>query len=119
MVVTVFDQERIADYQRMVNKLRAAGIRAELYLGSGRMGPQLKYADKRRSPCVVIQGADEKSKGEVQIKDLILGAELAGMSKDRDEYRQKQAKAQFAVSEEKLVDAVREVLQRHGVTWEV
>ncbi len=40
------------------------------------------------------------------------------MSKDRDEYRQKQAKAQFAVPEEKLVDAVREVLQRHGVTWE-
>ena len=103
----------------MVKTLRDADVRAELYLGSGRMGPQLKYADKRRSPCVVIQGADEKSKGEVQIKDLILGAELAGMSKDRDEYRQKQAKAQFAVPEEKLVDAVREVLARHGVAWEV
>src|SRR6266566_4720561 len=115
VVVTVFDQERIADYQHMVKTLRDADVRAELYLGSGRMGPQLKYADKRRSPCVVIQGADEKSKGEVQIKDLILGAELAGMSKDRDEYRQKQAKAQFAVPEEKLVDAVREVLARHGV----
>src|SRR5262249_1020959 len=46
VVVTVFDKERIADYQRMVVALRDAGIRAELYLGTGRMGPQLKYADR-------------------------------------------------------------------------
>src|SRR5213079_1158831 len=55
VVVTIFDKDRIADYQRMVAALRNAGIRAELYLGSGRMGPQLKYADRRGSPCVVIQ----------------------------------------------------------------
>src|SRR5207237_4370916 len=54
VVVTVFDKTRIADYQRMVQTLRNANIRAELYLGSGKMGPQLKYADKRGSPCVVI-----------------------------------------------------------------
>ena len=77
VVVTVFDKARVADYQAMVAKLRRAGIRAELYLGSGKMGPQLKYADKRNSPCVVIQGGDEKQKGEVQIKDLIQGAKAA------------------------------------------
>jgi histidyl-tRNA synthetase len=77
----------------------------------------MKYADKRGSPCVVIQGGNEKAKGEVQIKDLILGAEIAGMSKDRDDYLKKQAVAQFAVSEDKLVDAVREVLARHAVSW--
>jgi histidyl-tRNA synthetase len=60
--------------------------RAELYLGSGKFGPQMKYADRRGSPCVVIQGTDEKQKGEVQIKDLIVGAELAGLSKERDDY---------------------------------
>ena len=87
VVVTVFDQDRIGDYQQMVQALRAANIRAELYLGPGKFGAQMKYADKRGSPCVVIQGGDEKAKGEVQIKDLTLGAELAGLSKDRDEYR--------------------------------
>src|SRR5215467_11855 len=56
VVVTVFDKERIPDYQNMVTTLRNSGIRAELYLGSGKMGPQLKYADKRGAPCVVIQG---------------------------------------------------------------
>jgi histidyl-tRNA synthetase len=114
VVVTVFDKERIADYQRMVNTLRAAGIRAELYLGSGKMGPQLKYADKRGSPCVVIQGAQEKDRGEVQIKDLIEGTKAAAAIASNQEWRESRP-AQFAVSEEKLVDAVREVLQRHGV----
>ena len=118
VVVTVFDKDRLTDYQRMAATLRAAGIRAELYLGSGRFGPQMKYADRRKSPCVVIQGTDERDKGEVQIKDLIIGAELAGLSKERDDYLKKQADAQFAVAEDQLVDAVRKVLARHGVTWE-
>jgi histidyl-tRNA synthetase len=118
VIVTVFDKDRLADYQRMASLLRQAGIRAELYLGSGKFGPQMKYADRRRSACVVIQGTDEKQKGEVQIKDLIVGAELAGLSKERDDYLKKQAEAQFAVPEEQLVDAVAKVLARHGVTWE-
>jgi len=92
-------------------------IRAELYLGDGKFGAQMKYADKRGSPCVVIQGGNEKAKGEVQIKDLILGAEIGGMSKDREDYLKKQTAAQFAVAEDKLVDAVREVLARHDVNW--
>jgi histidyl-tRNA synthetase len=120
VVVTVFDRDRYADYQRMAATLREAGIRAELYLGNpkGGFGNQFKYADKRGSPCVVIQGGDEKAKGELQIKDLILGAELAGMSKDRDDYRKKQSEAQFAVKEGELVEAVRKVLARHAVKWD-
>jgi histidyl-tRNA synthetase len=119
VVVTVFDRDRIADYQKMVAALRNADIRAELYLGNPKnFGNQLKYADKRGSPCVVIQGGDEKAKGEVQIKDLTLGAELAGMAKDRDEYKHKQAEAQFAVKESELVAGVRRVLDRHKVTWD-
>jgi histidyl-tRNA synthetase len=119
VIVTVMEKDDIADYQRMVSRLRNAEyapgkkIRAELYLGSGKFGAQMKYADRRRSPCVVIRGSDEKAKGEVQIKDLIVGAELAGLSKERDDYLKKQAEAQFAVPEEKLVEAVREVLARH------
>ena len=114
VVVTVFDQDRVADYHRMVARLRGAGIRAELYLGSGKFGPQMKYADKRNAPCVVIQGSDEKQRGEVQIKDLILGAELAKLEKGRDEHLKKQAEAQFAVAEDRLVEAVRKVLERHA-----
>jgi histidyl-tRNA synthetase len=116
VVVTVFDQQRLPDYQNMVAQLRNAGIRAELYLGSGKMGAQLKYADRRGSPCVVIQGGDEKARGEVQIKDLAEGAKAAAAIASNEEWRERRP-AQFAVAEDKLVEAVREVLARHGVTW--
>jgi histidyl-tRNA synthetase len=114
VVVTVFDKDRLADYQQMVAKLRAANIAAELYLGNPRnLGNQLKYADKRNSPCVVIQGSDEKAKGEVTIKDLVVGAELAKSEKGREQHLQKQAEAQSSVPEDQLVDAVRKILASH------
>jgi histidyl-tRNA synthetase len=112
VVVLVLDRDRIADYQRMVQALRAANFRAELYLGEGGLKAQMKYADKRGSPCVVIQGGDEKGRGEVQIKDLILGATLASIE-NRDEYLKKQAEAQFPAKESELVEKVRQVLDRH------
>jgi histidyl-tRNA synthetase len=117
VVVTVFDRDRVADYQKMVAALRADKIRAELYLGNPKnMGNQLKYADRRNAPCVIIQGSDEKAKGKVQVKDLILGAGLTDTS-DRDEYLKKQAEAQTEVDESELVAAVRKILARHAVTW--
>ena len=117
VVVTVFDKDRLADYQNMVATLRAANIRAELYLGNPRnLGNQLKYADKRNAPCVVIQGSDEKAKGEVTIKDLIIGAELAKLEKGREEHLQKQAEAQRSVPETDLVATVRNILARHGIS---
>ena len=112
VIVTVFDKDRIADYQRMVTALRDAGIRAELYLGTGKMGPQLKYADKRNAPCVIIQGGDEKARGEVQIKDLIEGAKAAAAIASNQEWRETRP-AQFAVPEDQLVAEVRKVLARH------
>ncbi len=118
VVGTVFGGE-IAGYQKMVATLRKAGIRAELYLGNPKhsLGQQMKYADKRNSPCAIIQGSDEKQQGIVQIKDLILGAELASLEKDRDEYLKKQAEAQFSCKEDELVAKVQELLQRRGVVW--
>jgi histidyl-tRNA synthetase len=117
VVVTVFDRDRVTDYQKMVAQLRSADIRAELYLGNPKnMGNQLKYADKRNSPCVIIQGSDEKANGRIQIKDLILGAGLTEI-KDREEYLKKQTEAQYEVDESRLVEAVREVLARHDVKW--
>jgi histidyl-tRNA synthetase len=121
VVVTVFDRDRIADYQKMVAALRAAKIRAELYLGNPKnMGNQLKYADRRNSPCVIIQGSDEKDDPagpQILLKDLILGAELAKLEKDRDEYLQKQGEAQTKVPQAALVDEVRKILDKHGVNW--
>jgi histidyl-tRNA synthetase len=117
VVVTVFGGA-IAAYQKMVASLRNAGIRAELYLGNPKhsLGQQMKYADKRNSPCAIIQGTDERAAGKVQIKDLILGAGLTTIE-DREEYLKKQSEAQTLVDESTLVDEVRKVLARHKVSW--
>ncbi|MHC6157308.1 histidine--tRNA ligase [Bradyrhizobium elkanii] len=117
VVVTVFDRDRVADYQKMVAQLRQAGIRAELYLGNPKnMGNQLKYADRRNSPCVIIQGSDEKARGEVQIKDLIEGAKAAAAIASNQEWRETRP-AQFSCAEADLVARVCEVLARHDVAW--
>ncbi len=115
VLVTVFGAESVQASQKLTADLRGAGIRAELYLGNPKhgIGQQLKYADKRGSPCAVIQGPDEKAKGEVLIRDLIAGSAASDI-KERDEYLKKQAEAQFAVKESELVEEVRKLLARHG-----
>ena len=96
----------------MAQSLRQAGIRAEMYLGTAGMKAQMKYADKRGAPCVVIQGGDERAQGAVQIKDLIEGAKAAATIKDSKEWREGRP-AQVSVPEADLVAAVRDVLARH------
>jgi histidyl-tRNA synthetase len=120
VLVTTFRDGSIADYQKLVAALRNANIRAELYLGSvnHNLGQQLRYADRRGSPCAIIQGSDEKANGSVLVRDLIAGAELAKLEQsDRETYLQTQAEAQKQVPVDKLVDEVRAVLTRHGVSW--
>ncbi|SDX34524.1 histidine--tRNA ligase [Roseicitreum antarcticum] len=108
VVVTVMDRDRMADYQAMVGTLRAAGIRAEVYLGNPKnFGNQLKYADKRNSPVAIIQGADEAARGMVQVKDLILGAKIAA-SASHEEW--KSQPAQYEVPLADLVATVRKIL---------
>lgn len=117
VLVTVFGPDSVQSCQALTTKLRNAGIRAELYLGNPKhgIGQQLKYADKRASPCAVIQGPDEKANNNVLLRDLIAGSAPSDI-KDRDEYLKKQAEAQVAVKEDELVDAVRKLFARHKLT---
>ncbi len=113
VIVTVMEKERLADYQKMVQALREAGIRAEFYLGNPKkFGKQLEYADKRGSPCVVIQGSDEREAGEVTLKDLIEGAKAAAAIANHEEWKETRA-AQVSVKEADLVKEVRAILARH------
>jgi histidyl-tRNA synthetase len=112
VVVLVLDKAELPLYQNLTQKLRRSGIRAEMYLGTAGMKAQMKYADRRGAPCVVIQGSDERAKGEVQIKDLVEGARAAATIKDSREWREGRP-AQISVPEARLVEAVHEVLARH------
>ncbi|WP_311029838.1 histidine--tRNA ligase [Mesorhizobium koreense] len=104
------DTESLGRYQKMVSELRHAGIRAEMYLGGSGMKAQMKYADRRGAPCVVIQGGDERAKGEVQIKDMALGEELSKEIADNAEWRASRP-AQVSVPEADLVATVRSIIE--------
>ncbi|MDX8502073.1 histidine--tRNA ligase [Mesorhizobium sp. VK4C] len=111
VVVLVMDKdtESLGRYQKMVAGLRAAGIRSEMYLGGAGMKAQLKYADRRGSPIAIIQGGDERAKGEVQVKDLIEGARLSAEIADNAEWRAARP-AQVTVAEGDLVGEVKKIL---------
>ena len=120
VVVLVMDKdtESLGRYQKMVSELRNAGIRAELYLGGAGMKAQMKYADRRGSPCVVIQGGNERDAVDeagnprpmVQIKDLVVGARLAANIEGHEEYRDARP-GQVTVPEAELVATVRGILE--------
>ncbi len=77
VVVIVFSAEHMADYFAVAAELRGAGVPAEVYLGASGMKAQMKYADRRMSPAVVMLGGDEIAAGTVTIKDLDLGRQLS------------------------------------------
>lgn len=111
VVVTVFDKTEAASSFAMVRELRAAGTRAEAYVGNGKMGDQFKYADKRGAAIAVIEGGDERARGEVTLKDLALGAELAKSVESRAEWVGNR-EAQKSVKRGDLVAEIQKMLRK-------
>ena len=96
---------------RMAAELRLAGIRTETYVGTKKFGDQLKYADKRGAAIAVMEGSDERAKGEVTLKDLALGAELAKTVETRAEWVGNR-EAQISVKRSDLVSEIKKMLAR-------
>ncbi|MGN6516962.1 MAG: histidine--tRNA ligase [Rhizomicrobium sp.] len=96
---------------KMAGELRAAGIRAETYVGTKKFGDQLKYADKRGAAIAVMEGSDERAKGEVTLKDLALGAEMAKSIESRADWVHNRP-AQTSVKRADLVTEVKKMLAR-------
>ena len=111
VVVIAFDQARMSDYFALAAELRAAGIAAEVYLGASGMRAQMRYADKRFSPAAVILGEDEIAAGQVTVKDLDLGRELAAGMKSHAEYREERP-GQVTAPRAELVATVRAIVER-------
>ena len=110
VLVTVMDRDALPAYQGFVQKLRQAGIRAEMYQGNpNKFGKQLQYADRRGCPIAIIQGSDEREQGKLQIKDLIEGKREAAAIASNEDYRAARP-GQFEIAESDLVDEVKRLL---------
>jgi histidyl-tRNA synthetase len=75
VLVAVLDAERWADYLVIAEELRRAGIPTELYLDQRKLDRQLKYADRKGIPIVVIAGESELACGTAAVKDLRRGVQ--------------------------------------------
>jgi histidyl-tRNA synthetase len=110
VVILALDGDAMAGYMQMANELRQAGIAAEVYLGSSGMKAQMKYADRRKAPVVVMEGSQEREAGKVTLKDLNLGAQLAQEIESNEAWRRERP-AQVEVPRAQLVQAVQDMLQ--------
>ncbi len=113
VVVLVLDREHAADSFALATTLRNGGIRAEVYLGASGMRAQMKYADRRGAPAVVIVGENERQAGTLTIKDLVVGAEKAKAIKDNAEWRESRP-GQVEVTRDALITTVRGMLDGSG-----
>ena len=105
VIVTIMEKDKFKDYQQIVNDLRNAGIKSELYLGNPKdLGRQLKYADKRRSRFALIMGSEELKKDVIQIKDLELGSKISSQIKTHEEW--KDQPAQVEIKKDELIEYI-------------
>lgn len=109
VVVMVLDDDGMADYVAAATELRRAGIAAEVYLGRAGLKAQMKYADRRRSPAVVILGGDERAAGRVTIKDLDQGRALSQGLGDNEAWRA-QRPGQMTVDRSRLTETIHDIL---------
>jgi len=70
VLVTFFEKNYRDDYLKLAANLREAGIAAEVYPDSKKLGAQLKYADQRGFPLAIIAGGNEWNAGKCQLKQL-------------------------------------------------
>ena len=88
VVIISFSDADMGEYLKLASEIRSAGMPAEVYLGRAGMKAQMKYADRRLSPAVVLLGGDELAAGSVTIKDLDLGRALALQISDNQAWRE-------------------------------
>lgn len=109
VLITVFDRGLLPHYFKLAAELRASGIRTEVFTGSGNVTKQLKYADRRGVKLAVLVGSEEAEAGQITVKDLYLGAEMAKAIETNEEWKSARL-AQQTVDRDKAVATIREML---------
>lgn len=73
VLVTVFDNTFRQESAQITQQLRQAGVSAELYTQSAKLGKQFKYAGRRGIPYVIVIGEEESAKQQINLKDMQTG----------------------------------------------
>ena len=73
VLVLNLDDSLSGKYFELAHKLRSNGIRSELYIQKAKIGKQMKFAEKKQIPYVIIAGEEELTSGLLQLKNLSSG----------------------------------------------
>ena len=68
-----FGDQETAYCLPIINKVRAKGIRAEIYPDAAKMKKQMSYANAKAIPIVVLAGESEMAAGKVTLKNMETG----------------------------------------------
>lgn len=68
-----FGEKEAAFSMNMLAKVRAAGIRAEIFPDSAKMKKQMGYANAKQIPFVAIVGENEMNEGKAMLKNMESG----------------------------------------------
>lgn len=77
VLVTIFDESMMDDSLDIYRQLIEAGVSAEMYFEPAKLEKQLKYADKKGIPQVLVFGEEEKEKKVVLLKNMASGKQEA------------------------------------------
>ncbi|MCP3982173.1 MAG: histidine--tRNA ligase [bacterium] len=90
VLVAIFGEDTLDASLAAAARLRAAGLRCEVYPATDKMGKQFKLADQKRIPLVVVIGPDEAAQNSATLRDMRGGEqsvvaidELVGAVKQR------------------------------------
>tara|TARA_B100000945_G_C20349064_1_gene581303 strand:+ start:12 stop:896 length:885 start_codon:yes stop_codon:yes gene_type:complete len=75
LVICIFDKNAMKEYINLQTLLRTAGISVEIYPGEGKLKKQMEYANKIKSPAVILYGENEIKLGKPTLRDLKSGNE--------------------------------------------
>ena len=75
IVICIFDKNLMKEYIDLQTVLRTAGISTEIYPGEGKLKKQMEYANKIKSPAVILYGENEIKTGKPTLRNLASGDE--------------------------------------------
>jgi histidyl-tRNA synthetase len=77
VLVTVFDESLLLKSYALASELRKEGLNVMVFPEVAKLPKQFKFADKMKMKAALVLGPDEEAKGQVMVKNLSSGEQIA------------------------------------------
>jgi histidyl-tRNA synthetase len=109
VIICILDEKYLPKYYEILKELRDTDINSEIYLGDSSLKSQLKYADKRNSPAVILCGDNEFKENKITIKNLKKGKIESEKLQSREDWKQSE-NIQATFPKENLINEIKKLI---------